>query len=127
MSSLRQFLVYSFVGLLNTAVHFSVFVVLLRLLGVPILVASAIGYAAGVANSYVLNRIWTFSVTTPANALEFGRFALVNVISLLLNLAVLKYLTSIGLMPELSQVVAICASLVANFAGNKWWAFRTCS
>jgi putative flippase GtrA len=126
MRSLRQFLVYSGVGLLNTAVHFVVFVSLLRGVGVPILVASAIGYAAGVANSYVLNRIWTFAVTTPANALEFGRFALINITSLLLNLAVLKQLTSMGLMPELSQIVAICASLVTNFAGNKWWTFRAC-
>ena len=79
----------------------------------------------GLLNSYVMNRAWTFTVTTRANRIEFGRFVLVNLIALLLNLAVLKYLTSLGLIPEIAQILAIGASLLANFAGNKWWTFRS--
>jgi putative flippase GtrA len=124
MASLRQFLIFGCVGLLNTAVHFAVFEVLLRLVGLPLLLASAIGYSAGVANSYVLNRMWTFAVKTRASTVEFGKFVAVNVAALLLNLVVLEQLTSMGLTPEVSQVLAIGASLTANFAGNKWWAFR---
>ena len=125
MGSVRQFLVYACVGLLNTAVHFAIFMLLLRVFGVPVLIASTIGYTAGVANSYFMNRIWTFAVTTRANTTEFGKFALVNVVSLLLNLAVLHQLTTVvGLTAEVSQAIAIAVSLVANFAGNKWWAFR---
>jgi putative flippase GtrA len=124
MRSLRQFLVYACVGLLNTAVHFAVFEVLLRLGGLPALVASTIGYCVGLANSYVLNRMWTFAIKTRANTTEFGKFVLVNAVSLGLNLLVLKALISLGLTPEVSQVLAIGASLTANFVGNKWWAFR---
>ncbi|MBB6091636.1 putative flippase GtrA [Povalibacter uvarum] len=124
MGSARQFLVFALIGVINTAVHFVVFVLLLRVFGVPMLAASAIGYCAGVANSYVMNRLWTFKVTTRANSKEFLRFAAVNVVSLGINLLVLKYLTeSAGLGPEVAQIGAIGASLVANFAGNKWWAF----
>jgi putative flippase GtrA len=126
MGSVKQFLIYACVGLINTAVHFAVFILLLRVFGVPVLVASTIGYSAGVANSYFMNRLWTFAVTTRVNGMEFGRFVLVNLVSLALNLGVLQYLTTVvGLGPEVSQVLAIGVSLAANFAGNKWWAFRS--
>jgi putative flippase GtrA len=124
MRSVRQAAVYALVGLLNTAVHFAIFEILLRVAGAPALVASTIGYCAGVINSYVLNRIWTFAVKTPPGTREFGRFALVNVLSLSLNLLVLRALITLGLSPEVSQIGAIGASLSANFVGSKWWAFR---
>lgn len=126
MGSLRQFLIYACVGVINTAVHFAVFILLLRVFGVPVLAASTVGYAAGVANSYFMNRLWTFAVTTRVNGMEFGKFVVVNLVAWALNLAVLQYLTTVvGLGPEVSQVLAIGVSLVANFAGNKWWAFRS--
>ena len=126
MGSLRQFLIYACVGVINTAVHFAVFILLLRVFGVPVLAASTVGYAAGVANSYFMNRLWTFAVTTRVNGVEFGKFVTVNLVAWVLNLAVLQYLTTVaGLGPEVSQVLAIGVSLVANFAGNKWWAFRS--
>jgi len=126
MGSARQFLIYACIGVINTAVHFAVFMLLLRGFDTPVLAASTVGYAAGVANSYFMNRVWTFAVTTRVNGLEFGKFVLVNLVALGLNLLVLQYLTTvIGLGPEVSQVLAIGASLVANFAGNKWWAFRS--
>lgn len=124
-SSARQFVIFSLVGLVNTAVHFCVFVVLFRAFDVPLLLASALGYCAGIANSYVMNRSWTFRVKGGASTAEFLRFAAVNIVSLLVNLLVLHFLTrSMNLMPEISQAAAILASLIVNFAGNKWWAFR---
>jgi putative flippase GtrA len=120
----KQFIVYSLIGILNTLVHFVVFVVLYRLFGVPLLVASTLGYCAGVANSYLMNRRWTFAVASAANTTEFSKFAVVNLVSLGLNLAVLRALSTLGLMPELAQAGAIVVSLGANFVGNKWWAFR---
>jgi putative flippase GtrA len=119
----RQFLVFSLIGLLNTAVHLCVFLLLFRAFGVPMLLASAIGYASGVANSYFMNRRWTFRVSAPPNTAEFLRFALVNLVSLAVNLAVLEFLVrSVGIVPEAAQIAAIAASLVVNFAGNKKWA-----
>lgn len=123
MGSSRQFLVFSLIGLLNTAVHYCVFLLLFRGVGVPMLLASAIGYASGVANSYFMNRRWTFRIAAPPSKIEFLRFALVNLISLSVNLAALEFLTSvIGVTPEVGQIAAIAASLVVNFIGNKKWA-----
>ena len=123
MIASRQFLIFSLVGLLNTAVHFAVFLVLFRVFGVPMLLASAMGYASGVANSYFMNRRWTFRVAAPPSTVEFLRFALVNLVSLAVNLAVLEFLVRVAtIIPEAAQVAAIAASLVVNFAGNKKWA-----
>ena len=124
MQTARQFVVYSLIGALNTLIHFVVFVLLFRLLSLPLLLASTLGYCAGVANSYFMNRHWTFGVSQRANTVEFSKFAVVNLLALGLNLMVLRALTTLGLMPELAQAGAIVVSLAANFVGNKWWAFR---
>jgi len=124
-ASVRQFILYSLIGILNTGIHFGVFVILYRWLGVPVLAASAIGYCAGLANSYFMNRAWTFAVPMRAHPAEFLKFLVVNLVALSLNLLTLHVLADgMGLLPELAQAVAILFSLVANFAGNKWWAFR---
>ena len=121
----RQALVFGLVGVANTAVHFIVFVVLLRALSVPLLAASGLGYLAGMTNSYLMNRRWTFRARTTVNFREILSFVLVNGLSLAVNLLVLNYAVRvIGVLPEIGQALAIVASLAANFAGNKWWVFR---
>ena len=41
------------------------------------------------------------------------------------NVLTLKVLVAIvGILPEVAQVLAIGASLIVNFVGNKWWTFR---
>jgi len=124
--STRQFLAFSIVGVINTVVHFAVFMLFLRLFQVPLLIASTIGYCAGIVNSYCINRLWTFKVRSRATVQEFLRFTTVNLLSLGANLVLLSYLnTAIGLGPEFAQIGAIGGSLLVNFAGNKWWTFRT--
>lgn len=125
MNLARQLGTYSAIGMLNTGVHLAVFVLLFRVLGIQMLVASAIGYCAGVANSYFMNRRWTFRMRRAGNASEFAKFVMVNLSALLLNVVTLQFLAeTIGLPAELAQIGAIAASLAVNFAGNKWWTFH---
>lgn len=122
---LIQFAKFGLVGFVNTAIHYAVFYVLYSLFGVHYLVASAIGYAAGLVNSYLMNRTWTFKSRRSDKTLEFSVFVLVNVVSLGLNLIALKLLVSRGhVPPEFAQIIAIAFSLTANFAGNKFWTFK---
>jgi putative flippase GtrA len=125
MRSTRQFVIYSAIGLVNTTIHFAVFTALLRIFHLSVLVSSTIGYAAGMVNSYLMNRAWTFQVRRRVNASEFLRLAAVNLLALALNLLVVYLLTfQFGLVPEISQAFAIVFSLAASFYGNKWWTFR---
>lgn len=121
-----QFIKFGLVGVLNTALHYTVFYILYSFVGLNYLLASAIGYAAGLINSYILNRNWTFKSHDIDRKREFARFAWVNLLSLGVNLAALKaFVAWGGLQPEVAQVLAILFSLVANFVGNRFWTFSS--
>ncbi len=79
---LAQFVRFGLVGVANTGVSYGVIWLLEPRLAMP--VASAIGYAAGVIQSFLLNRFWTFGNTRGAGsgrwAGEAVRFVLVNII-----------------------------------------------
>ncbi len=125
MNTGAQFLRFGLVGGLNTAIQYGLFIVLFRLAGVPMVVASACGYLAGTVNSYFINRSWTFRIGRARTTGEFTRFLIVNLLAMGMNLLTLKLLVSrAGLSPEVAQMCAIGSSLVANFAGNKLWTFR---
>lgn len=121
-----QFIKFGLVGVLNTALHYTVFYILYSFIGLNYLLASAIGYAAGLINSYILNRNWTFKSYDTDRKREFARFAWVNLLSMGVNLSALKILVAWGgLRPEVAQALAILFSLVANFVGNRFWAFSS--
>lgn len=120
-----QFMRFALTGILNTLVHMAVFMLLYRLAGMPVLAASALGYAAGVINSFVINRRWTFGVRGDGATTEFAKFLVVNLVSMTINLVLLQLLVDRHAMnPELAQVIAIAAALVVNYSGNRWWTFR---
>lgn len=58
--TIKQFAKYLAVGVINTLVTLAVIVVCKSLLGINPLVANALGYIAGVINSFVWNKAWVF-------------------------------------------------------------------
>jgi putative flippase GtrA len=118
-----QFLRFCAVGSGNTAVDFATFY-LLTLGGAPALFAQVLSYSAGVANSYWLNRKWTFRVARKANALEVAKFILVNGVSLLISsglLFILRDMSHLDLW--LSKLAATGGGMVVNFMGSRLWVF----
>lgn len=57
---LAQFIKYACVGVLNTIVTLVVILVCKSVLGVNPLVSNAVGYVAGVINSFLWNKNWVF-------------------------------------------------------------------
>ncbi|MEZ4599303.1 MAG: GtrA family protein [Syntrophotaleaceae bacterium] len=120
-----QFIKFSLIGFVNTGLHYLVFLFLFGLFGVHYLIASTTGYGVGLMNSFILNRKWTFSRAGGKKQVEFGRFLIVNLAALLINLGILKYLVqNRNWLPEMSQLLAIAFSMSLNFIGNKFWTFR---
>ena len=62
-NSLIQFLKYACVGVLNKLVTLCVIFICKVLLGVNPLVSNAIGYVAGVVNSFLWNKNWVFKTS----------------------------------------------------------------
>jgi putative flippase GtrA len=119
-----QFVKFAVVGVLNSAIQYLVFLFLYSFTGTQYLLASIIGYVAGMTNSYILNRRWTFESRNQKLLTELSRFVAVNLVSLGVNLGLLYLLVSTRVMiPQRAQVVAIVGSTLVNFVLNKVWTF----
>jgi putative flippase GtrA len=121
--SLGEFIKFALVGLLNTGVDVAIFF-LLTWAGSPYVAAQVVSYSCGAANSYLLNKIWTFRSSGLSYA-EVVRFTVVNLVSLGISILVLTLLhDTFGLELAASKGGATVCALVANFLGNKLWVFR---
>ncbi len=121
------------VGVLNTLVDLTAFAILRGWLGLPTLIANTLSYSAGIVNSYIWNRRWTFA-RRPRRAIgaQFPRFAAVSVSALVLNDVLVLSLAPVletwlahpGLALAAAKICATGASLVWNFTLNNRWTFR---
>jgi putative flippase GtrA len=122
--SLKEFIKFALVGLLNTGVDVAIFSLLVWL-DVSYLSAQVVSYCCGAANSYLLNKLWTFKSCGLSYA-EMVRFAAVNLISLGMAMALLALLQDqAGMGLARAKAVATLGALAANFIGNKLWVFRS--
>lgn len=124
-AGLAQFVRFALVGAANTAVSYGVIWLLAPRLGVP--AASAVGYGAGVAQSFVLNRFWTFGATRAAGktrlAGEALRFVLVNIVcGAIFSAFTTAAVPHIGLLAATVGGVALVTPL--GFILNRFVVFR---
>jgi putative flippase GtrA len=121
--SIGEFLKFALVGILNTGVDVAIFF-LLTWLGSPYVAAQVVSYSCGAANSYLLNKVWTFRSCGLSYA-ELVRFVAVNLTSLGISIVFLTLLHDMaGLGLAAAKGGATACALAANFLGNKLWVFR---
>ncbi len=121
--SIGEFIKFALVGLLNTGVDVAIFFMLTRI-GTPYVAAQVASYSCGAANSYLLNKVWTFRSSGLSYA-EIVRFTVVNLFSLGISVVVLTLLhDKAGLELAGAKAGATVCALAANFLGNKLWVFR---
>ncbi|WP_169907593.1 GtrA family protein [Priestia abyssalis] len=112
------------VGVGNTLIDFGVFF-LLTAGGIPYLFAQGCSYAAGMVNSYVWNRVWTFQVKQKANMQEAVRFAIVNIGASSMTFLILYILQEgAGLSLVVSKVIATIGGILITFIGSRLWVFQ---
>lgn len=123
---------FAVVGVLGTLVDFVVFALTFQVLGVPMVLANVFSYSCGILNNYILHQRWTYA-DRPRNAvsLQAAQFILVSLSALLLNTALIFWLS-----PLVAQLIAetyanLTAKVVAtvlvvgwNFVANNFWTFR---
>jgi putative flippase GtrA len=115
---------YALVGVMNTGVDFAVFCALVYIAEFGLAWAQTLSYGAGLANSYLLNRKWTFKVNKRQQLGDIVRFVLVNVVSFAAATAVLLGLEHAGLTAVTAKACSILVSLFVNYAGYRLWVFR---
>jgi putative flippase GtrA len=127
LKTLRQFIKFGLVGVLNTAIDAGIYFLLTRY--VPFFTnrqvfAKGISYTAGVINSFIWNRSWTFrSNVNPWRA--FGPFFIVNLVGIGINTGVMY----IGLnLLHLNEVISFLAAtgftILWNFTISKLVIFK---
>jgi putative flippase GtrA len=115
------------VGLLNTAVGLLVVTICGEWLGWSPYLANAVGYAAGLAFGFVMNRVWTFAdrrraaITAPRYLIAFGISYGANLVVLAGGLRVLSLPTTI------SQAAALSTYSLVFFLLCRYFVFEPAS
>ena len=113
------------VGILNTGIDIVIFA-LLVMADVPILLAQSISYCCGVANSYLLNRVWTFKQERSRVVVEASKFIFVNLLSLMVVSLILKSMyDTLEQSWIVSKVTATLIGSLINYVGSRYWVFHT--
>jgi putative flippase GtrA len=118
---------FGLVGVANTVLGLCIIAGLDLGLHLNAQVANALGYAAGMALSYVLNRSFVFQNTATARS-TLPKFIAAMAIAFAVNQAVLflagKLLGSAPQMRLAAQALAIGTYTVVNFGLCRFWVFR---
>lgn len=121
----RRMLKFGVVGVSNTAIDFILYVLLTNTFALWPIISNIASYTVGVANSFVLNRIWTFADREYLDGLahQLSMFLLSNVSGLLLS-TISIWLALFWLDPVPAKAVSILFTLLWNYWFTKNLVFR---
>lgn len=127
-----RFVKFGLVGTSGAVVDFTVLNLAYRIGGLPLVAANSLSFTLAVLSNFTWNRLWTFpeSRARPIRS-QLPRFALVNVVGLVINNLILVGLHAL-LSPvvgdpwdyNLAKAVAIVIVLSWNFGANRLWTYR---
>ncbi|MCD8172756.1 MAG: GtrA family protein [Alistipes sp.] len=125
-NTVRQFMRFVLVGLLNTAIGLGVTYILMGAFSVDYRLANAAGYGVGVLNSFFWNKLWVFGSRNSGAAREFIIFIIIFVICYglqywLLTLSVGR----LGMNRYLAQLLAMGFYTVLSFVLNRTVTFAS--
>lgn len=133
---LGQIYRFIIVGILNTAIDFVIFNLLIVLSGVKtgpgLVLINVSAVFVAIVNSYILNRIWTFKSSDPNYTTQLPRFLAASVTGMFINTATVGLLPLLlwpGTAPSylaLNGIKLLAAILSAswNFIIYRYWVFR---
>lgn len=127
MEAVKQAIKYCVVGVSNTLITAIIIWIMMKLLGCTDVLSNVVGYVAGVLNSFIWNKQWTFKKSSAgwvSSAIRFGvAFAVCYGLQLILLLHLNRILTTID--PYYNQLIAMVFYTVINFIMNKYYTFKS--
>ncbi len=121
---MNQFSIFILVGVVNTALGYSVIFGCLYLAGMSPEFSNIIGYLIGLVASYFLHRNYTFRSKRQRKT-EFFNFMVVFLIAYIANLATLIILVrALEAHAGLSQIIAGAVYVATSYLLNKNYVFR---
>ncbi len=124
---LKQFIKFSGVGVVGTAVQYATLFLLVQFAGVYPVLASTAGFVLGAFVNYYLNYIFTFR-SSKSHFEAMPKFFTVATVGLLLNAMIMEFFISFfGLPYIIAQLIATALVLLWNFSANRMWTFMESS
>ena len=120
----RQLILYGVIGLFASGLDFAVFSLLVRVVGMPYLVANCVSVLTGITTSFLLNRSYNFKVKDHAHR-RFCIFLTVGLCGLLFSNLILYLCVDVLVMDKLlSKVASIVLVVFFQFLANKYLTFK---
>jgi len=120
-----QLVRFAIVGASGYVVNLALFAVCVHPLNLGYALSAVLSFLVAVVNNFWWNRHWTFAARGGHAGFQAGRFFLVSVGALALNLVVLVALVDgAGLAKVPAQAIAVLCATPVSFLGNKLWTFR---
>lgn len=121
MALIKQICRFLVVGGLAFLLDYGALWVLVDLLTVNYLVASALSFAVSVIFNYILSSLWVFECSSQGNKVsEFVVFVVLSIIGLLLNLAIMWLAVDIlGIHYMIAKIGSTGIVMVYNFISRK--------
>ena len=112
------------VGASGAVIDFGLTALCKGILGIPELLANAIGFTIAATSNYFLNRIWTWQSTNEQVGVEYVKFFTVSLIGLGLNTLILYIVHEKMKMGfYISKVFATGVVMLWNFFANNFFTF----
>jgi putative flippase GtrA len=120
---LQQFGRFALVGMIGTAVHYTILIALVAAVDTDPVLATVVGFGGGAVTNYVLNYFFTFrSKERHWNAAP--KFLFIATLGAGINALLMWFGYRVwGIHYLLAQVIATIVVLGWNFAMNRFWTF----
>ncbi|RYL89796.1 GtrA family protein [Sporolactobacillus sp. THM7-4] len=118
---IKQAVMFSMVGVMNTAIDFAVFFLLTQFVSMYYAFAQILSYGAGMLNSYLWNARVTFSISEKTKS-RFYKFVILNLSVLLVTLFMMHSLLFLPLY--INKLFSTLIGLGVNFILSKLWVFK---
>lgn len=111
-------------GILNTLIDYLLFALLAQVFMLDVYFSQVCGYFAGMLNSYLINRRWTFQTKQNFFSPQFLKFILSNLFVLAVSIFLLKVFLDISMSVLLAKLFTVCITMGINFLISRLWVFR---
>jgi putative flippase GtrA len=120
-----KFLKFGVVGGSGVIVDFGITWLLKERFKLNAYVANSAGFTCAVISNFMLNRIWTFQNHDPHVAVQFGKFAIIAAVGLLMNNGIIYLLTErFKTNFYVAKLIATGVVMLWNFWANITFTFK---
>lgn len=131
----RKFVKFGVVGASGAVVDFGLTALCKGIIGMPELMANAIGFTVAATSNFFLNRYWTWNSSSKQVGVEYVKFFTVSLIGLGINSLIVLLLKDVTILPPfvettldwnfwVAKVIATAVVMVWNFLANNFFTFR---